>query len=81
MLSLSDRPGRVYLPFAALVNELAAADLDARSVTINGRRPVITQTGPKYWPVRHKRAGSVLRVRPRSVVFIEMRKAGNPACS
>lgn len=81
VLSLSDRPVRVRLTIAAQVNELTAVGLDAQTVTINGTRPAITQTGPKDWPVRHKRAGSLLRIRPRSVVFIEMREAGNRACT
>lgn len=81
VLSLSDRPGRLTIPVAAQVTELAASDLDARTVTVNGTPPKITQAGPKAWPVRRKRAGSVLRLRPHSAVFIEMRKAGNPACN
>lgn len=80
VLSLSDRSALVHLPIAAQVAELAASSLDAHTVSINGARPAVVQAGPKGWRVMHKRTGSVLRIRPHSVVFIEMRKAGNPAC-
>lgn len=81
LLSLSDRPGRLVIPVAAQVTELTASDLDAHTVSINGVRPVIAHAGPRAWRVIHKRAGTVLRPRPHSVMFIEMRKAGNPACT
>lgn len=81
MLSLSDRSSTVFLPVSAQVTELAAPDLDARVVTINDAPPVITQAGPGHWQGRRKRAGTVLRVRPQSIVFLEMREADNPACN
>lgn len=81
LLSLSDRPGRVIIPVAAQVTELTASGLDAHTLSINGARPAVAQAGPKAWRVVHKRAGTVLLPRPHSVMFIEMRRAGNPACT
>ncbi len=81
ILSLSDDASRVSLPVSAQITQMAASDLDARMVTINAAPPVITQAGPGGWQERRITPGNALLVRPRSIVFLEMRDAGNPACN